>query len=174
MVIYFWHQLPWLGRLAGPVTQFLNMLECMSMPQAVILAALGFVGPLQWWTFQFVRLWRTSRVSPQLFAARFAYPPSSCADYSSQGRHVTALQCSCSSPVWQRAAMVTIHQHLTWLCPLNPIMMAGTSMFQGSCVSAVAGRRVGGGVGCQSGASWAEGLLVQVGHLHSHTLKVYS
>ncbi|CAL5222653.1 g5049 [Coccomyxa viridis] len=62
MVIYFWHQLPWLGRLAGPVTQFLNMLECMSMPQAVILAALGFVGPLQWWTFQFVRLWRTSRL----------------------------------------------------------------------------------------------------------------
>lgn len=63
MLIYVWHQLPWLGRLAGPVMQFLGMLECMSMPQAVILAGLGFIGPLQWWTFQFVRLWRTSRVS---------------------------------------------------------------------------------------------------------------
>ena len=62
MAIHIWHQLPLLGRLAGPVTQFLNMLECMSMPQAIILAALGFVGPLQWWTYQFVRLWRTSRV----------------------------------------------------------------------------------------------------------------
>ena len=70
MMIHIWHQLPWLGRLAGPVTQFLNMLECMSMPQAVILAALGFVGPLQWWTFQFVRLWRTSRVSGLLFCAK--------------------------------------------------------------------------------------------------------
>ena len=63
MVIHIWHQLPLIGRLAGPVTQFLNMLECMSMPQAVVLAALGFVGPLRWWTFQFVRLWRTSRVT---------------------------------------------------------------------------------------------------------------
>ena len=72
MVIYIWHQLPLLGRLAGPVTQLLNMLECMSMPQAVVLAALGFVGPLQWWTFQFVRLWRTSRVSA-LITAGFIY-----------------------------------------------------------------------------------------------------
>ena len=63
MAIYVWHQLPFLGRLAGPVTQFLSMLECMSMPQAVVLAALGFYGPLRWWSFQFVRLWRTSRVS---------------------------------------------------------------------------------------------------------------
>ena len=63
MAIYVWHQLPFLGRLAGPVTQLLSMLECMSMPQAVVLAALGCYGPLHWWSFQFVRLWRTSRVS---------------------------------------------------------------------------------------------------------------
>ena len=66
MIIYVWHQLPLIGRLAGPVTQFLSMLECMSMPQAVVLALLGFVGPLRWWTFQFVRLWRTSRVSQEI------------------------------------------------------------------------------------------------------------
>ena len=44
MLIYVWHQLPLIGRLAGPVTQFLSMLECMSMPQAVVLALLGCCG----------------------------------------------------------------------------------------------------------------------------------
>ena len=34
------------------------------MPQAVVPAALGFYGPLHWWSFQFVRLWRSSRRRP--------------------------------------------------------------------------------------------------------------
>ena len=71
MLIYVWHQLPLIGRLAGPVTQFLSMLECMSMPQAVVLALLGFVGPLRWWTFQFVRVWRTSRVRHRITPSTF-------------------------------------------------------------------------------------------------------
>lgn len=97
MVIHIWHQLPLLGRLAGPVTQFLNMLECMSMPQAVILAALGFVGPLQWWTYQFVRLWRTSRVNSLIVCSNI----------------VSALQCAdCSSGTQRAAGAVPSRQQL--------------------------------------------------------------
>ena len=90
MIIYVWHQLPVIGRLAGPVTQFLSMLECMSMPQAVVLALLGFVGPLSWWTFQFVRLWRTSRVSHAITTSQSV--PTTPFQQGSCPRHVQNLQ----------------------------------------------------------------------------------
>lgn len=62
LFIYAWHQLPIVGRAAGPVMHFLNMVEGLGLHRAAVISILGLWGPLQWWLLQFVRLWRASRV----------------------------------------------------------------------------------------------------------------
>ena len=143
MIIYVWHQLPLIGRLAGPVTQFLSMLECMSMPQAVVLALLGFVGPLRWWTFQFVRLWRTSRVGTQY--------------------HNSFL------PFLSRSVLRgSLPHRCRDLENDRPMQDADTGMSSSPLLcDAAAGGGAAGGVGRQGDATRAPGVLVQVGCQHS-------
>lgn len=74
LVIYAWHQLPIVGRAAGPVMHFLNMVEGLGLRRAAVISLLGLWGPLQWWIFQFVRLWRASRVCFAFAPLQQAFP----------------------------------------------------------------------------------------------------
>jgi len=64
LLVYIWHKLPVVGRAAGPVMQFISIQESLGTHRAAALSVLGLFGPLEYWCFQFVRLWRTSRVRP--------------------------------------------------------------------------------------------------------------
>ncbi|CAL8461782.1 g1313 [Coccomyxa elongata] len=62
LLVYIWHNLPIVGRAAGPVMQFISIRDSLGVHRAAALSILGLWGPLEYWCFQFIRLWRASRV----------------------------------------------------------------------------------------------------------------
>lgn len=69
ILVYIWHKLPIVGLAAGPVMQFISVRDSLGTHRAAALSILGPAagalvwGPLEHWCFQFMRLWRASRVS---------------------------------------------------------------------------------------------------------------
>ncbi len=63
LLVYIWHNLPIVGRAAGPVMQFISIRDSLGVHRAAALSILGLWCPLEYWCFQFIRLWRASRVS---------------------------------------------------------------------------------------------------------------
>ncbi len=70
ILLYIWHKLPVVGHVAGPLMQFLSVRDSLGTHRAAALSILGPLAgllvwrPLEHWCFQFVRLWRASRVTP--------------------------------------------------------------------------------------------------------------
>jgi hypothetical protein len=71
--VFLWHQLPVIGRAAGPVMHFINMSGSLGLHRAAFISLLGLWGPLEHWSFQFVRLWMASRVWPSKSLLNYAF-----------------------------------------------------------------------------------------------------
>lgn len=63
LLLFVWRSLPLVGRFAAPVSHYMSMARVMGPRRAAAMSLLGLWPPAELWVFQFMRLWRTSRVS---------------------------------------------------------------------------------------------------------------
>lgn len=72
--LYLWRQIPWVGRLAAPVTHYMTMNRLLGPRRAAICSLVALIDPIEPFVVKFIEVWRASRIlAPEVLEPYLAH-----------------------------------------------------------------------------------------------------